>query len=176
MSYVLKETKIQQIEFTTNASVIPKSDILRLMADGRVVDNISEYPNLFNPAKFMYTLEEHGIHYHIMKKMRWTKTKNLEKRNRSYDKLQSQYLNCGPAKMCRTILNGKLYVCSKAASLAELGKVDRIEYVDLMDVEHLRDNLRDFLQLTFSKACDYCDMASGDEEIIEAAVQMKRGK
>lgn len=176
LSYVLKETKIQQIEFTTNASVVPKSDILRLMADARVVVNISEYPNLINSAKFICALEEYGIHYHVMKNMHWTKTKNLEKRHRSYDELQSQYLNCGSAKMCRTILNGKLYVCSKAASLAELGKADCLEYVDIMDAEHLRDNLRDFLQLTFSEACDYCDIASGDEEIIEAAVQMKRGK
>lgn len=175
LSCVLEETKIQQIEFTTNASVIPKPDILRLMVDERVLVNISEYPKVINSAEFIRVLSEYGIHYRKMENMLWVRTKNLEKRNRSRNELQSQYLNCGSAKMCRTILNGKLYVCSKAASLAELGKVNCLEHVDLMEVEHLRDNLRDFLRLTISEACDYCDIASGDEEIIEAATQMKRG-
>lgn len=174
LSYVLEETKIQQIEFTTNGSVIPKADVLRLLSDDRIIVNISEYPNLIDLTQFISVLEEYKVHYHIMKNMRWTRTKSLTKRNRSYSELQSQYLNCGPAKMCRTILNGNLYVCSKAASLAELGKVNCIEYVDLMDKEHLRDNIRDFLQMTCSNACDYCDMASADEEIIEAAVQLSR--
>ncbi len=174
LSFVLEETKIQQIEFTTNASVIPKPDILGLMADERVVVNISEYPSIINSTEFIRVLEEYGIHYQTMENMLWVRTKNIEKRNRSHYELQSQYLNCSSAKMCRTILNGKMYVCSKAASLVELEKTDVLEYVDLMDIEHLRNNIREFLQLTFSEACDYCDIASADEEVIEAAVQMKR--
>lgn len=174
LSYVLQENKIQQIEFTTNASVIPEPDILRLLKNEKVIVMISEYPGLIDATKFIHILEEYGVHYRVIRDMRWIRTKNLMKRNRSHQELQSQYLNCGPAKMCRTILNGKLYVCSKAASLMELGYVDHLEKIDLTDVNHLRDNIKKFLRLTFSEACDYCDMASADEEIIDAAVQIRK--
>lgn len=174
LSYVLNEDKIQRVEFTTNASIIPKAGILQLLKDDKVFVKVSEYPGLINSEKFINTLEEYGIRYNVMENMRWSRTGNLEKRNRSRQELQSQYLNCGPAKVCKTILNGKLYVCSKAASLMELGYVNHLESVDLMDTTHLRENIKGFLQLTFSYACDYCDMASADEEIVEPAVQIKR--
>ncbi len=173
LAYALSEDKIQQIEFTTNASVIPQPDILRLLVNNKILVKISEYPGLINPEKFIQILEEYGVHYCVMENMRWSRTGSLKKRNRSYQELQSQYLNCGPAKICKTILNGKLYVCSKAASLAELGYVSDLETVNLMDTEHLRENIKNFLRLTFSHACDYCDMASADEEIVEPAVQVR---
>lgn len=173
LDYVLGRDKIQRIEFTTNASVIPTSDILQLLAHDKVFIKISEYPNLIDSDIFISKLEEYGISYCVMDNMRWSRTKNLDKRNRNFQELQSQYLNCGPAKMCRTILNGKLYVCSKAASLMELGCVKHLEYVDLEDMAHLREKISNFLRLTYSDACDYCDMASADEEIVEPAIQIK---
>ena len=174
LSYALSEDKIQRVEFTTNASVIPKTNILKLLADDKVFIRISEYPGLIKSEEFIRALEEYGVRYRVMENMRWIRTKNLEKRNRSYQELQSQYLNCGSAKMCKTILNGKLYVCAKAASLMELGYVDYLEMVDIMDINHLRENIRNFLRLTFSYACDYCDMASVDEEMVEPAEQIRR--
>ena len=106
--------------------------------------------------------------------MRWSKTGKLTSRARTEEELQSQYLNCGQAKLCRTILNGKLFVCSKAASLMELGYVDNLEMVDLQEKNNLRKNIYDFLRLPYSEACNYCDIASMDEEIVEPAVQMER--
>lgn len=172
LTYVLYEAKIQRVEFTTNASVIPKLSVLKLLANDKVFIKISEYPGLIESEKLVHYLDKYGIHYSVMKSMRWSRTKNLEKRNRSYQELQSQYLNCGSAKMCRTILNGKLYVCSKAASLMELGYVNYLEIVDLTDTVHLRENIKEFLQLTFSYACDYCDIGSADEEMVEPAEQI----
>lgn len=109
-----------------------------------------------------------------MENMRWSKTGKLTSRNRTQVELQSQYLNCGPAKLCRTILNGKMYVCSKAASLMELGYVANLEMVDLKQTNHLREHLYDFLRLPYSEACNYCDIASKDEEIVEPAIQVER--
>lgn len=174
LKYVLAEEKIQQIEFTTNASIIPSWEILELLRNPKIYVKVSQYPNLIDLSKLTNIFVKLCIRYEVMENMRWSKTGALTSRNRTNIELQSQYFNCGPAKLCRTILNGKMYVCSKAASLMELGYVDDLEMVDLMDKKNLRANIQDFLRLPYSKACDYCDNASIDEEIIEPAVQVNK--
>lgn len=174
LSYVLSEEKIQQVEFTTNASIIPQTSILELLKNNKVFVKISEYPGLVSYENLTRVFDEHGIRYRVMKSMRWSKTGSLKKRNRPSKDVQSQYLNCPAGKICRTILNGKLYVCSKAASLMELGYADQLEMVDLLDTDNLRDNIKKFFQLLSSEACDYCDIASVDEEWIEPAEQVRR--
>lgn len=172
--YVLNEEKIQRVEFTSNASVMPSPEILELLGNTKVYIKISQYPGLIDPTRFMKLLDEYGIRYELMESMRWSKNGELTTRNRSVVELQSQYLNCGQAKLCRTILNGKMYVCSKAASLVELGYVDDLERVDLADKDDLRRNIWDFLRLPYSEACNYCDIASADEEMTEPAIQVER--
>lgn len=171
LRYVLTENKIQQIEFTTNASIIPSREILELLCDKKIYVKISEYPKLIDSSKLVVILDQYKIRYDIMKNMRWTKTGALTSRNRTDVDLQSQYLNCRQAKTCRTILNGRMYVCSKAASLMELGYADDLETVDLLDKENLKANIQQFMRLPYSRACNYCDIASKDEEIVGAAEQ-----
>lgn len=77
--------------------------------------------------------------------------------------------------MCRAILNGKMYVCPKAASLMELGLANDIERIDLLCADNLREEIKTFLCLMYSNACAYCDMASSEEKIIVAAEQVERG-
>jgi len=174
LAYVIKEEKIQQVEFTTNASVMPKPEIIELLKNEKIFIKISQYPNLINPEKMLELLKENRICHELMENMRWSKTGKLTSRARTEAELQSQYLNCGQAKLCRTILNGKLYVCSKAASLMELGYVDSLEMVDLQEKNNLRKNIYDFLRLPYSEACNYCDIASIDEEIVAPAIQMEK--
>ena len=173
LSYVLYEKKIQQVEFTSNASVMPDQEMLELLSNRKVYIKISQYPGLIDPSQFMELLSKYGIRYELMKNMRWTKTGNLTSRGRTVVELQSQYLNCGQAKLCRTILNGKMYVCSKAASLMELGYVKELETVDLTDRDNLRKNIWQLLRIPYSRACNYCDVASADEEIVEPAIQVE---
>lgn len=174
LEFVLMEKKIQQVEFTTNGSILPKQEILELLTDRKVYVRISQYPNQINPVNIIKLFEENKIKYVLLENMSWCKTGELISRGRSVCELQSQFLNCTPSRLCRTILNGKLYVCSKAASLMELGFANNLEAVDLLETEHLRENISQFLQLTYSKACDYCDVASKDAVVVEPAVQVKR--
>ncbi len=174
LQHVLEKDKIQRVEFTTNGSIVPELGILNLLKNDKVFIKISEYLKLINYKKIMKVFDQYNISYTVMENMRWTKTGNLDKRNRSQSDIKSQYLNCTPAKMCKTILNGKMYVCAKAASLMELGYVSNFEVIDLLETGNLRKKIKDFLRLTSSRACDYCDMASDEEEIIIPAEQIKR--
>lgn len=49
-----------------------------------------------------------------------------------------------------------------------------VETVNLTDVDNLRENIYHFLRIPYSKTCNYCDIASADEELIEPAVQLER--
>lgn len=172
--HALGKDKIQRVEFTTNGSIVPEPAILNVLKNDKVFIKISEYPGLIDWKKITQVFDQYNISYTVMENMRWTKTGNLSKRNRSQSDIKSQYLNCTQAKMCKTILNGKMYVCSKAASLMELGYVTDFEMIDLLNTEDLREQIKIFLQLTSSKACDYCDLASTEEEIVAPAEQIER--
>lgn len=173
LNFALNERKIQRIELTTNGSIIPSQDVLTLLSNRKVHVKVSEYPKLVDCKKVVDAFQKYKVHYEIHKDLMWVKTGNLRKRNRIQEKLTTQYLNCFSSKKCRTILNGKLYVCSKAASLRELGYANEIEYVNLCNNKNLKYELSEFLKLTVSNACDYCDIGSEEEEIIEAAIQFK---
>lgn len=174
LRYVLNEKKIQYVEFTTNASVVPNQEILELLNNKKTYIKISRYPGLIDPSRLIEQLDKYSIRYTLLENIRWSKTGKLTTRERTIVEIQSQYLNCVTAKLCRTILNNKLYVCAKAASLAELGYVEGLESVDLTDTDNLREKISDFLRIPYSEACNYCDTASTDEELIEPAVQIER--
>lgn len=173
LEYVLAESKIQQVEITSNASIIPNSTVIKNLKNPKIIVKVSQYPNVIDSSKFIGMLDENNINYRVLENMKWTKTGELVSRGRTILDLQSQYLNCASAKTCRTVLNGKMYVCSKAASLMELGIVNNLEFVNLKDKDNLRENIKKFMELPFSKACDYCDIASKEEQIIDPAIQKK---
>lgn len=174
LSHALNKGKIQRVEITTNGSIIPSHDILNLLKNDKVLIKVSEYPNLIDYKKLTHIFDEYSICYEVLENMRWSRTGKLGQRNRNRLELQSQYLNCMPAKECKTILNGRLYVCSKAASLMELGFVNDFENVNLIDTDNLRERISYFLKLTYSRSCDCCDMASADEKLIYPAEQIKK--
>ena len=169
----LELDKIQRIELTTNGSIVPNDEIQELLQNDRVYVRISDYSCLVNSDRVVKVLEAKGINYELMSNMLWSKTGALAPRHRDSEALRSQYLSCGPAKICRTVLNGKLYACSKAASLSELGIVEGMECVDLMNKSGLRDRIKQFYKIDVSKACDYCDMGMPEEVFVKPAEQIR---
>lgn len=176
LTYALAQEKIQTVEVATNGTLIPSENIMQLLKNKKVIVKISEYPNIVDYNRIIDRLKENGIRHELVYAMKWSRTGSLTHRGRSMLEVHTQYLNCGNAKMCRTILNGKLYVCSKAASLMEIGAATDIEFIDLKTRENLRERIRDFLRLTYSEACNYCDLGTSAEELIEPAVQVEKYK
>lgn len=176
LKHIISIDKIQEIEITTNGSCIPQSSTIELLKNPKAVIKISEYPGVVDPRKVITLFEKEGIFYNYLSGMGWTPNGGLEKRNRTPVQLQSQYANCSAAKNCRTILNGKLYPCSKAASLAEIGIVKDMESVELINNTSLRKELKDFMSIRCSRACDYCDVASLKETIVPPAEQLTVGE
>lgn len=172
---IVSQKKIQRIEFTTNGTVLPNDNLMKLLSkDPRVFIKISQYPNVVDPQKIISLLEAYQIQYEMLAIDKWSKTAHLNKRNRTEAEITTQYLGCFPAKYCRTVLNGRLYACSKAASLGELKVVKDLECVDLNSRERLKERLIEFLHMNASKACYYCDYGSTEEEFVQPAIQVEK--
>lgn len=174
LAYVLNCKKILHIEITTNGTIVPNEKILTMLVNPKLTINISNYGNIAKNDRLIKALDKKNVNYTINKDLKWIKVGGVERREREAELVISQYRNCYSAKMCKTILNGKLHVCSRAASLYELGYNRNVEYVDLVDNKSLRKDLEHFFELDRSFACNYCDNAINDIVYIEPAVQVKK--
>lgn len=89
LSYALEKDKIQRVELTTNGSIVPKTDILELLKNDKVFVKISQYTNLIDSKKITKVFDQYKVFYSVMENLRWTKTGNLRKRNRSKSDIES---------------------------------------------------------------------------------------
>ena len=171
--YVLGIEKILRVEITTNATVIPKEEILLLLQNEKVEVHISDYGKVVSQQRFIDVMNAYNITYKVFEDMQWVAVGGIEERGRSEEETREQYWACPSAKMCKTVLNGRLFACSRAASLYEIGVTPDAECVNLVGNDNLREELRQYLLLDNAIACNHCDNALEKLTYVEAAVQMK---
>lgn len=175
LKYVINCDKVLKVEFTTNGTILPNDRIIKLLKNTKVRVCISDYASVVNINNLVKVCEDNEISYKIYKDMYWYDMGDINDKFKTEKQVSFQYLNCNMSKLCRTLLNGKLYVCSRAASLSELDKARGIECVDVSTYsENLRNNIKQFLFLQTSRACNYCNYIEGNTCKIPAGIQMKR--
>ncbi len=159
LQYVINKEKILSVEVTTNGTMIPKEEVLKILSNEKVTLRISVYPNSDKAEELKKVLENNKVRYEALDELVWTDSGNTEKRNRTENELRNRYWNCGPSYECKTILDEKLFSCARAASLYDLGiGRDEIGFVDLSDQTDLKQKIRDFMLRSFDYACDYCNL------------------
>ena len=159
LQYVINKEKILSVEVTTNGTIVPKENVLRILRNEKVTVRVSIYPNSGRIVELKSAFDNSKVRYEALDELVWTDSGNAEKRNRSEHELRNRYWKCGPAYECKTILDGKLFSCARAASLYDLG-IGRgeIGFVDLSDSTDLKKKIRDFMLRPYDMACDYCDL------------------
>ena len=151
------------VAFTTNATVIPSEDILRRIAslkNKKIV--ISDYGvKTQKVEEFLKVCREWKIPCNRSVSKYWADPGDLNFRNKDKEQLKTEYNACYSSRYCRTMLNGKVYACARAASLSDLGYMDASH--DSFDVrqkrsdKEFRQGFRKFLTLDYADACNYCD-------------------
>lgn len=174
LRYVLGLEKILRVELTTNATVIPKEEILELLQNEKVEVHISDYGKLVPKQKFIDVMNVYNITYKVFEDMQWVAVGGIEERGRLEAETREQYWACPSAKLCKTVLNGRLFACSRAASLYEIGITPNAECVNLVGNDKLREELRQYLLLDNAIACNHCDNAIETPVYVEAGIQKKR--
>lgn len=157
------------IEITTNGTLVPPEDALELLSDRKITVKISKYELSGKNDELTKIFFERGINFEVLEEKRWVDSGKAISRNRNDDQIRAIFHRCISSYICKTVHNGKLFACARAASLFDLGVDPNLEYVDL-NGDALKDKIRAFYLKTESKACDYCD-AADDWRVINAGEQ-----
>lgn len=167
---LIKNDKLLYVELTTNATIIPEEKVLKLLQSRKVVVNISDYGNIVLLSRFASKMDEYGILSYCISDEKWIDCGNVIARGRNERELRELYCSCGSAKMCKTLMKGKLFDCARAASLYDLNYTSDIFYIDIYS-EKKKDVVEFFAKET-SKACDYCDFSVPQKKYIAPAEQI----
>ncbi len=157
--------RIMYIEIVTNATVMPDEKLLDSLAAlkcKRVA--ISDYGvSSQKVSELKALLEERGIPCRDDKAGSWVDPGDTVRRGKDQEQLKKEYSNCYSSRYCKTLLNGKIYLCARSASLADLGLMDASH--DSFDIRvrrsaaQFRREFNRFMCSDYAEACDYCDHA-----------------
>jgi len=116
------EKKIKHVQVVTNGTIVPKGETLAALMHEKVSVEISNYGDLAANKEEVYaTLQAHNVHvkldaYHPI----WYETDRLLPRGYSKKEMESVFFNCSGAN-CKTLYDGKLWLCPQALHGALLG-------------------------------------------------------
>ncbi len=160
----LSNKKILFVSLTTNGTVIPDEKMMKLLSDKRIRVEISDY-GLANQKidDLAEAFDYHGVRYDRNPDLSWVSPGDVTKRGKSREQLAQEYQQCFSFKYCNTILKGRVYHCSRAAHLTDLGYMDHP--LDSYDIHRVRsrsqkrDDFKHYWLAPYTMACDYCDHA-----------------
>lgn len=179
IDYIATIEKVREIHIFTNGTIVPKEACIPSLQNEKVKIIISDYGKISRRKEELKAFcIEHKINFHLKDEdLVWGYVGDMNPRNRSVKQLQQQFVKC--KNQCRSILNGKLYYCPRAAHGHDLGYVqtNSCEYVDLLDGKISKKKLLDVLYSRhFFSACDYCNYGTKEMIPIEPGVQLKKNE
>lgn len=177
--------KINIFSITTNGTIIPAEDVLKLCGKYNVLMRISNYSMAVERLEEKYKqltgrLEEMQVPYVLGdKEWKWVDYgfKNIDRKWRESELIQV-FDKC--KTLCREIRGSKYYYCVMARSISENLKFD-VGKEDYLDFNDLNDNDKKIIlefQLGYSDKgyldmCNHCNGADAVKYPIPAAKQLK---
>lgn len=151
IAYVNNQPKIKSIRLTTNGTIIPSDNILQLIASSKIVVQISDYklPNT-KAQQLIERLEKFNVRYVYLKNQTWKDFGGIALRD------SNRFTDCN-MKRCSSFLEGKIYLCSRAASMTKLGNIPDDGISACLQKKQLRQQLKKMYSGKFSIACNYCE-------------------
>ncbi len=177
LDVVLESPKVMFADITTNATVLPDSAMLKKFRHPKMFVEISNYGvKTQKVGEFAALMRENGIRYSVDKATSWIAPGGTELRGKDEDQLRREYNGCYSSRYCRTMLNGKMYLCARGAHLSDLGFMSGDH--DVFDVRNtpsgpaFREKMKRFYLSDYAEACNYCDHALGHK--VKPGEQLKR--
>ncbi len=172
LDFVGNNKKILQIVIITNATVVPKPEILDKLKKNNVLVRVSDYGLFENISAFVGTLDEYGINVRILPDMKWNNPGGVEPRGRSREELKKQYNNCEFSLKCKYLCEDKLFSCARAASMYHLGLFDSKKDILNISNETTINDIHSFYLNDEGDICDHCNLFTPYAEEIPAAEQV----
>lgn len=173
--------KVGAVKIITNGTVIPKTSVMDAISKYGVTVWISDYGEQSRQmGELISAFRIAKVNYYVMPTRRWSNVIQLN------DKKNIQTRDCllvrrkeGCVTRCRTMANGKFYLCSLLKTMDYLGisPFSTNDYVDLYD-ENAREQIMKMLSMEnpLPNACSFCTGCSEEdwnEAGIDSAEQTK---
>lgn len=179
LKYICDEPKIMFVEVTTNGTITPSAEITELLKHPKMCVLLSDYGKVnADRAKKTYSyLRQNGVCVKCLNNRRWILSGGIENRRKSRRRLLYEYYQCSARKDCRTLYNGRLYVCGRAPVLDELGLLkDRSSFLDIRNMPSSKTagnrRIKRFFENRYAEACNYCDYSSDQSCWTESGIQV----
>lgn len=172
LDYVGHNEKILQIVIISNATVIPKTDILEKLKKYNVLVRVSDYGLFDKMSAFIAELDKYEINVRVQQDMKWNDPGGINARGRSKEELKKQYNACEFSLKCKYLCEDKLFSCARAASMYYLGLFNSEKDILRIDESTTREDIRDFYLHEDGEICDYCDLWTVEGKLIPAAEQV----
>ena len=174
--------KIDIVEITTNAMCKLDNDVIHKLKDNKIRVNISDYGHNHNKVEELCRiLDENNVWYQIWTndEQSWVDSGGITKRNKRKEQLEYEYQTCDAACLCRTVYNGRLYVCSRGIGIDDNNLLeDNSSYINIHELKNMTKDegwkvLKQFWLSEFASICDYCDYNTIPLKFLDLS---KRGK
>ena len=171
---ITDNSKILFVEVITNGTVMPSQEVIKSIRNSKVIIKISRYENFSKIDKLISLFEDEGIRYLVLDNLSWRTSGGIERRNKRYDQIKKEYLSCWPGKHCKSMWEGNLYPCARAAFLHEVGADCKDDSLNLsIGNRKLKKKLLEFYLREYMDACDFCDQMNSMGHKVEPAIQIE---
>ena len=159
------------VEVITNGTILPKAEWVEYLKHPKVIVKVSEYPGYTKTNAVEEFFKRHDIRFQIRPDLQWVTSGGIKRRNKQYEEIVNEYLRCWSGKYCKSIWEGRLYACARAAFLHDIKASDHVsDYVELHS-ERLKEDLMNHMLSPYADACDFCDHMNPQGKKVKAAIQ-----
>lgn len=173
LKVILDSPKVEQMQLVSNATLIPKPEVMSLLKNPKASIHFSDYGDKLCPKRKMIVdkcLSE-GVMVRVDPYIDWIDYGDTSVRTSDINKVKSIYKKC--TNICKHIWNGELHVCPRSAhgKALDMIKMKEGDYVRLLEttVEERRMQIRALYDIDYVDACACCGIIGGQR--IKAGLQ-----
>jgi organic radical activating enzyme len=172
--------KVKRITIYSNATFVPKENILLSLTHSKIQVEITDYNELSkNHLPLIDEFKRRSISFISHKPQNWTDSAKIIKNEKSSSELKLMFERCCVNDVL-TLLHGRLYHCPFSANGYNLKAIplDETDYIDINNSANslnLREKLKDFyFGKIFLTACRYCLGRDYTQPQVTPAIQVKK--
>ena len=175
LQYVIAEKRIKNITVVTNGTLIPSQEIIELLREKRCeifISNYGSYSSKIDDVSRLCSIR--GVRCKVLNNSQWYQSGGVESRHRTENELKKQYSRC--KEFCRSLLNGRLFICPRSAHGTDLGIVNdsNVNLLELTSRRSKRKELLELENLNYILMCNYCNEGTDEYVPIQRGVQIEK--
>lgn len=180
LQWCIEQKKIKEISIFTNSTIVPNDKLIEILQNKKIKLLLDDYGELSkNLCTIKKQCDEQNIRYVVQKFSRWDDLGDFSDKKYSEEQVENIFKFCSFGNVM-SFMKGKLYRCTTAARIADLGIVQETEddYISFLEdnfsIKEKQQEIRDLIyRKKYHNGCKYCNGISTSKLGIPVAVQME---